>query len=669
MSEAIQPLPLPEGFDPETNLIASVTENGVFHESRRGAALAYRLIANGAPQDLALAERVLDTVLRCQERRPEDPHYGNFYWMLEDDVVFDLNAVEFCLEHLIPLMIERRDRLSPAMQARVLEAIRLGLQEVERLDVHVQYTNIALFDILNSSLGGELLGDERIAQRGYRKLARWMAFTDQSGIPQEYNSPTYTAVGVRSLHALARLTRDEATRARARLMSARLGLSIGLHIHPATGRWAGPHSRAYQPTIACDTPPEIEMVRNWIAEGALPAWVADLLQAERDFQVHETASVALESDLITYQSDAFALGTASREAGGQSNAIMAHYARPGAAKPGVIYCRYLLDDKWLGDFYHATDRTKSRNLLDEGQFHGAQSGPGAIALYTVPNNLGVVRSAKAVVIVQGAAQVEEIWVGGQRISALPAEVPPGAVVVIASGAAHMAVLPLSRTDLGRNSPIRLVEINGDLALEIYNYLGTGKSFWEMRHPGAFYRGKPKCGFYLEMAARDEYPDGKSFGDVILSGQLRDESQPPYTYTQRGDERLWQVEYRRAGRKVGIAVDLMEWKVKRRWTEQGDLIAPMLESPLARQNRDGRVEVDGGVLECGRAPAWLFHSPVADRWVAGYHGQEPAPLRLTLPTGSVEIEALAESVVVWDAGEVTAQAVQMRGVPRVAGGRQ
>jgi hypothetical protein len=157
--------------------------------------------------------------------------------------------------------------------------------------------------------------------------------------------------------------------------------------------------------------------------------------------------------------------------------------------------------------------------------------------------------------------------------------------------------------------------------------------------------------------------------VILSGQLRDESQPPYTYTQRGDERLWQVEYRRAGRKVGIAVDLMEWKVKRRWTEQGDLIAPMLESPLARQNRDGRVEVDGGVLECGRAPAWLFHSPVADRWVAGYHGQEPAPLRLTLPTGSVEIEALAESVVVWDAGEVTAQAVQMRGVPRVAGGRQ
>ena len=367
---------------------------------------------------------------------------------------------------------------------------------------------------------------------------------------------------------------------------------------------------------------------------------------------------------------AFALGTASREAGGQSNAIMAHYVRPGAAKPGVIYCRYLLDDKWLGDFYHATDRTKSRNLLDEGQFRGAQSGSAAIGLYTVPNNLGFLRSAKAVVIVQGAAQVEEIWVGGQRINALPAEVRPGDVVVIGSGKAYVALLPLSRTDLGRNSPIRLVEIRGDLALEIYNYLGTSKPFWELRHPGAFYRGKPKCGFYLEMAARDAYPDGKAFGDMVASGQLRDESAPPYTYVQRGDERLWQVEYRRAGHQVGIAVDLMEWKVKCRWTEQGDLIAPMLESPLARQSRDGRVQVDGGVLECGRAPAWLWHSPVAaDRWVAGYHGQEPAPLRLTLPTGSVEIEVLAEGMVIWNAGEVTVQAVQMRGTARVAGGRR
>jgi hypothetical protein len=37
MSEAVTPLPLPDSFDPAVNLMARVTENGVFHESRQGA--------------------------------------------------------------------------------------------------------------------------------------------------------------------------------------------------------------------------------------------------------------------------------------------------------------------------------------------------------------------------------------------------------------------------------------------------------------------------------------------------------------------------------------------------------------------------------------------------------------------------------------------------------
>ncbi len=59
---------------------------------RAGAAFAHRLVANGAAEDLALAEKVLDVVLGCQERRA---HHGNFTWMLEDDHVEDLNAMAF----------------------------------------------------------------------------------------------------------------------------------------------------------------------------------------------------------------------------------------------------------------------------------------------------------------------------------------------------------------------------------------------------------------------------------------------------------------------------------------------------------------------------------------------------------------------------------------------
>lgn len=203
MSPEAKPLPLPGDFDPAACLPAKTTESGTYHESRRGARLAAQLVANGTPEDLQLSGRVLDAVLACQERHPDDPHCGNFLWMAEDEVVEDLNAVEFNLEALTPMMIQHGEHLPPAMRQRVLDAIELGLREIERLDVLVAYSNIAVLDIVNTALGGELLGNARIASRGYRRLVEWMAFTDQYGIPFEYNSPTYTAVTIRALKLLA----------------------------------------------------------------------------------------------------------------------------------------------------------------------------------------------------------------------------------------------------------------------------------------------------------------------------------------------------------------------------------------------------------------------------------------------------------------------------------
>ena len=647
-----QPLPLPENYDLQAHLPAKVTENGVFHETRAGAALAHRLVANGAAEDLALAEQVLDVVLGCQERRPDDPHCGNFTWMLEDDHVEDLNAVEFNLEHLIPLMLRYADRLSPAMQGRVLDAIRLGLEEIRRLDVSIAYTNICLLDVLNTILGGELLGDRAIAARGYRKLAAWMAFTDSQGAVFEWNSPTYGAVDIRALKRLADLTQDAATRIRARTAAARLGLSIALHIHAGTGRWAGPHSRAYHPSVVCETPPEIELVRGWIADGTLPAWIADALEARPlAFEVVETAHAPRQMGFTTYHSPSFALGTASKEYTGQSDVLMAHIVRPGAARPGVLYTRYLTNDKWLGDFYHATDRTRTRNLIEEGQFYGVQAGPRAIGLYTPPRNPGVISSAKACFIFTERALVDEIWIAGRRVTDLPTEAATGEVIVVGSGAAWIAIRPLTRTDLGRAAPIRLVEREGDLVLEIYNYLGPRKAFWELNWPGLFYKGRPQCGVYVELAERSDYPDAAAFGRAIAAGDLRDVTAPPFTYYGEG-ERLWTVEYRRDGQTLGIEVDLMEWRLKRRWTEAGEPGWPMLASPMARQTASGRVEVGDAVLECGPGPAWLFASPATGRYVAGYHGARPAALTLTVPGGRVEIPEMGIGTVVWDNGQVT-----------------
>jgi hypothetical protein len=464
------------------------------------------------------------------------------------------------------------------------------------------------------------------------------------------------------------LAQDDATRLRARTAAARLGLSIVLHIHAKTGRWAGPHSRAYHPSVVCETPPEVERVQGWIEDGTLPAWLADALTDRPiTFTVQETAFIDSPYTITTHHSDSFALGVSATEYSGQSNVFLVHYDRPQADRAGVLYSRYLLNDKWLGDSYHATDRTKSRNLLEEGGFYGVQDGSRAIGLYAPKGDLGLCNSAKAALIWTGREQIDEIWIGSQPIETLPAPIPPGETVVIASGSTLMAIRPLTLTDLGREAPLQLVERAGDLVLELYNYRGPEKYFWEMRWPGAFYQGRPQCGFYAEIAERTAYPNAAAFGEAVTAGELIDQAEAPFVFANQG-ERLWQVTYSRDDRTLGLEVDLMRWQLKRRWTQAGEAGWPMLESPVARESRSGHVEVGEASLDCGQGAGWLWANPKKNRWVAGYHGQEPAPLTLHVPDGEVHLEGIRLGTIIWDNGAVTIEGIGLSGQPQVRGGQ-
>lgn len=661
-----EPMTLPENYNPETHLLETVTENGKFHESRGGTGFARRLLANGHADDVALAHKVLEAALACQETREDDPHYGNFFWMAEDDVVGYLNAVEFCLESLIPMMMDNAELLEPSMRERVLVAIRLGLDEIARIDVRVSYSNITMLDILNTCLGGELLEDDTIAQRGYRKLNDWVVFTDRSGTPREYNSPTYTRVCVNALSILSRYLKDETSRIRARTFAARIGITVGLHIHPSTGRWAGPHSRAYHPTVICEGPAEILAVRDWIANGSLEEWVGRLIDPNQvPYEVRETASIDEHATLSTYMSDSYSLGIISIGNGGQSNTLLSHFVRQGAERPGVFFSRYLKNDKWLGDFYHATDRTMSRNLIDEGRFCGVQNGNKAIALYA-PQELGVISSAKASYVWTERDKVDEILIGERKIDSLPAAVAPGEVVTVVSGDAIFALLPLSRTDIGRNAPIELVERAGDLVLDIYGYKGSEKSFWEMRSDGPFFQGYPKNGVYVEVAERNDYPDASAFAKAVASGTLEDESEEPFV-SDGSSQRLWSIEYERDGSKVGIEVDLMAWALKRRWTERGDLGYPMLDSPFAAQSATGDLRIEHASVECSGGPVWMVAPASGNEWIVGYHGPDSVSLSLTVPGGKIEIPQMTAGTVHWKDGKVRIDAAGMVGEASVVGG--
>jgi hypothetical protein len=213
--------------------------------------------------------------------------------------------------------------------------------------------------------------------------------------------------------------------------------------------------------------------------------------------------------MSTYLCEAFAMGVASKDLTSQANrfvegesSVFITHTKCGDAV-SVLVSKYILDEKWLGDFRTTPSRSNTQLQPDEGRFYGVQDGTRMIGVYA-PRVIGARQPCsglKLALIWQRRDLVDEIWVDDRKIESLPTDVAEGSTVVVGSGQAWVAIRPLARTHLSHRPPLRLVERQGSLVLEIYNYEGVAKTFWELGWPGSFYQGQPQCGFYAEVAER------------------------------------------------------------------------------------------------------------------------------------------------------------------------
>ncbi|MEX0320975.1 MAG: hypothetical protein AB3N63_02375 [Puniceicoccaceae bacterium] len=681
-----KPLELGGNFDYDLFMPAHEVNGQKFHSARTAAETIHRLLSNGTPEDIENAEKIVPGLISCQIRDENSPHYGAFRWELETPVE-DLNAVEFVLFALIPAMIEHEELLSKKTSDLLRESIRLGLINIRNIDVTLKYTNIAIKDITNTCLGGELLGDPTISNRGYRKLVSWMEFTDRSGGNYEYNSIPYTVVAIRVISTLNRYVKDEHTRVRSGIILSRMSLGAYLHAHTPTGRWAGPHGRAYhKPMIGLGgtrymAARETETMEEWVRDGLVPSWLDGLI-SERTWpdQVIETTGRDEGILISSYKADKYSLGVASRNMfnqdiiyiAWQSNVFTLHYSRPESEFPGIVYTRYVLDDDWLGDFSPGPGRGNQGLIPDVGHFQGVQDQNRAIALYS-PQNLGALdrhSSAKAVIAIpRWGMGTDRVWIDDKELISLPAVGKPTSTVVIESGEIMMAFKPFSLTNLGAGEQLRVQEKDGTLMIELYNYKGPEKTFWELAWPGTFYQGLPKCGFYSEVADRKDFRDGSVFAELVNSGHVTDVADKRSTFTGT-ESRKWKVAYERDGRTLGLEVDLFDWfKAVKRWNQNGTLDMPMLESRFARQSKSGHIEIgDVSLCTSGKNSAWLYVSPDGSKIVAAYNGPEPSALKLEGPTFNLELSALKGGMIIWENGVIDIDAIDLEGKPKLTGAK-
>ncbi len=635
-----EPLSLPETFDPAWNMPFVETDTGRFHVTREASRLARQLVTNGTDKDMETAEAVLSALLAYQETRIDHPHRGNFPWMAEDREVEDLNAVEFILQNLISLMIDHGDRVkewSSKLHEDLIAAITIGLEEIVRLDVHIGYTNITLLDILNTTLGGELLGVPALLQRGRYRLQKWSEYTLQNGHILEFNSPTYTPVTLNALAQIVATTTQDDIRTIASGMVNRIALSAALRFHAASGRWAGPHGRGYVDTLNVAPHRREIQLREALERGSLRSLKGLLPSPEGMWELREWASRERGLGMITYLSRNFTLGTAYEQLMSQSNVLIGYIAepkQPGTAR-NTIFSRFLTNDQWFGDYYHQTDRSRSRNLLEEGLFAGIQRKNISLGAYA-PAKLEHISQAAVVVVIAQADHVDELVIGGTPVSSLPVEFSDHETVGFRSGDTYGALRCIHRDKLTSPVPCTLRQRGHALVIEYPLYKGAEKSFWEMCKMGGFFKGHPAVVLALSLGEAEDADSTVSFAahlaELPVSSHRGDQVPFDGTNTQP-----WTM-------KIGdlsLTIDQYRWKRIPDEFDSKELLPEVRalyrsvksgQKSLAAEARGYPVTVQSVTAHFPLGHVWLVCAEQEEHWMCGWVQSEGKADTLTVSIG-------------------------------------
>ena len=147
----------------------------------------------------------------------------------------------------LDILLAYRARLEPETAAALEKYLRLNLPYMwtEDLKIHGYNDNHVYKAAHALILGGEMLGDPHLSERGLDKLRDAAEVFQRCGFPCEYNSPTYSPVSLQPLAGIAEHSQSAEARALALRLERFYWQDVALHFDGRTGLPAGPMSRAY----------------------------------------------------------------------------------------------------------------------------------------------------------------------------------------------------------------------------------------------------------------------------------------------------------------------------------------------------------------------------------------------------------------------------------------
>lgn len=253
-------------FDPVTGLLrlpmagyrnvhAEHLDDTPRHPLRESLAYALVLLELAERSRQGRAETIIDRVLALQETADRGAEtFGLWPYFLEEPVPAwprpDFNWADFNGMMLLLVWHRHQRRLPADLAERIVAALRRAALCIRRRNVDLNYTNIAIKGTFVTLSTAEIARDEELLAYAIDRLERLRDTVAAAGAFAEYNSPAYAAVSLSGLHAIA--TYVAAPRARELLapLLARFWDDVASRFHPGLRELAGPHSRAYRPTLS-----------------------------------------------------------------------------------------------------------------------------------------------------------------------------------------------------------------------------------------------------------------------------------------------------------------------------------------------------------------------------------------------------------------------------------
>jgi hypothetical protein len=337
-------------FDPHEQMVQqpvstvgyhTALRSGEAHGTRESLHYAVALLDAGRTERAAA---ILARVIALQDQNPASPTYGIWSWYLSEPLANmappDWNWADFCGTQLLQVLIDHRAVLPAKLIEQIEAAVVHAARSIQRRDVTLHYTNIALMGAYVTLVAGERLADAALREYGLARLRRFHQYTREHGGFGEYNSPSYTPLALEMVALLRQHVLDASAHSLIDWLYHRVWEEIAVHYHPPTGQWAGPHSRNYRTLLSRDALQFKERRTPMPCPVDLEHYLAKLDQPREVVTTFRGSGLPVVT--TTYLHPDFALGSVnSGDLWNQRRSLIAYWGT--VENPGYLRVRFLRD--------------------------------------------------------------------------------------------------------------------------------------------------------------------------------------------------------------------------------------------------------------------------------------------------------------------------------------